>query len=48
MRFFKESVAKFLSVIFLSLTVFSINSACLLINHQENEPESLQKLKKYN
>lgn len=37
---------KFFSSILCALTVFTVNSACILVLGQEKEPESLRRFKK--
>lgn len=43
---FKKNLAKLLSFIFTIGTIYTVNSACILMYGQEKEPESLSRFKR--
>ncbi len=46
MEFIKKVLSLLIVTILNFLTVFTVNSACILINYQDKEPESLSRLKR--
>lgn len=48
MNLVKRMSLKFIAYIIVTITVFTVNSACLIALGQDEEPESLKRLKRQN
>lgn len=47
MSVIKKNFAHIIYLLLMSLAVFTANSACVIINHQEEEPDSIKLLRKH-